>query len=313
MILVTGGLGFIGAHVCRALLDLGESCVAAQRSMAAPPAFLIDVPEDRLVLDTVDCVDEASVLALGRRHRITGIVHLASARLGQGDPLDELDRATASTLTMLRAARKWGARRMVQASTIGVYAGVDEQVYREDAMLPVSSPRALQANKKIAEILAHAVSGTSGLDVVSARIGAVWGPLGRERSPFFGLPQLVHGAVRASAMGEFLHEDDGIDAIHVRDCARAIALLQVAPRLNHQTYNIGRGEVTTNRDVVNALRSVTGRAAVELLPGRSPHLPPADTHMDVSRLSADTGFKPELDLERGIRAYADWLAAGHER
>lgn len=314
MILVTGGLGFIGSHTSRALLDLGQSCVIARRSDSKAPAFLAGGDSGDVVIEQMDCTDLESVLAVGRRHEITGIMHLASAGLGQGDPVNEVELGVRSTITMLRAAQEWGIGRMVQASTIGVYAGVEDEVFREDRALPVMSSRALQAYKKAAEIIANAVASESELDVVSVRVAAVWGPLGRERSPFFGLPQLVHHTLRdADETVGTLHADDGIDAIYVRDCARAIALLQVADTLSHQTYNVGSGRVTTNRDVVESLNRTTGQLVSGLLPGRSPHLPPIDAHMDISRLRGDTGFVPDDDLDRGIGEYVAWLDAGHDR
>src|SRR4051794_3077222 len=76
MILVTGGLGFIGRHTVRALLDLGESCVLVQRRTPEVPAELVG---EQVVAEQADIVDPAALLAVGERHKITGIVHLAGS------------------------------------------------------------------------------------------------------------------------------------------------------------------------------------------------------------------------------------------
>ncbi|WP_253209641.1 NAD-dependent epimerase/dehydratase family protein [Streptomyces niphimycinicus] len=76
MILVTGGLGFIGAHTVRALLDLGEDCVVAQRRTRELPAVLAG---ERVAVEQADITDRDALLAIGRRHDITGIVHLAAS------------------------------------------------------------------------------------------------------------------------------------------------------------------------------------------------------------------------------------------
>ncbi|MFI7030395.1 NAD-dependent epimerase/dehydratase family protein [Microbispora rosea] len=340
MILVTGGRGFIGAHTVRALLDLGERCVLGQRAAGPPPALVTEreVREGRAVVEPMDCTDLGSVLAAGRRHRVTGIVHLAAAGMGASAPLDELSANAAGLFTVLRAAREWDAGRVVVASTIGVYAGVADPALREDAPLPVASPHPIPAAKKIAEVAAD-IAASSGLDVVAARIGAIWGPLGRPSSPFFAAPRLVHAAARhamadggasvssaarageAQAAGEGgvpgeappSYAEDAVDMCYAPDCGRALALLQTTATLRHRTYNVGGGRAVANREVAAAIgRAVPGAAPV-LLPGRSPAAPAVDPCLDISRLREDTRYAPEWDLDRAVTDYVGWLRAGNPR
>src|SRR5690348_8605118 len=79
MILITGGLGFIGTHTARALLDLGESCVLVQRRAAPPADLLGDEVGRRIVVERADLADREEFLRIGRRYPITGIVHLAGS------------------------------------------------------------------------------------------------------------------------------------------------------------------------------------------------------------------------------------------
>jgi UDP-glucose 4-epimerase len=76
MILVTGGLGFIGSHTVQALLDLGEGCVLVQRRTAEVPASLADA---QATVEQADITDLTALLDVGTRHKITGIVHLAGS------------------------------------------------------------------------------------------------------------------------------------------------------------------------------------------------------------------------------------------
>jgi UDP-glucose 4-epimerase len=123
VILDTGGLGSIGAHTARGLLDLGESVVLTAHRSTQLPDVLADEPGGRVVVEPLDVTDEASLLDVGKRHEITGIVHLAVARFDLPDPIEYLRDSTVGLLNALRAATVWGVRRFSVASTIGVYAG----------------------------------------------------------------------------------------------------------------------------------------------------------------------------------------------
>jgi UDP-glucose 4-epimerase len=307
MILITGGLGFIGTHTTRALLDLGESCVLVQRR---PGAF----PDERVVVEQADLTDEAALLRIGEKHKITSILHLAGSipwPPNPDAPLDAADRALKSLFNVFKAASEWQVARLGLASTIGVYLGSPaESPVSEDVPLPMTTWHPIPAFKKIGELLAGHLAGAMDLDVVTYRISAIWGPLGHSPSPFFAAPQLVHAAARGTTPeGNPMRAGDGIDLCYVNDCGRALALLQLADRLRHRTYNVGSGRLTTNAEVITAIKKVVPDARVDLPEGRDA----PGIHLDITRLREDTGFEPAYDTERGVADYLAWLRAGNER
>ena len=123
MILITGGLGSIGSHTARALLDLGESVVLTAHRSNQLPEFLADEPAGRVVVERLNTMDEAAFLDIGTRHEITGIVHLAAARHDLPDPIEYLRADTLGLLNALKAATIWGVRRFSVASSIAAYVG----------------------------------------------------------------------------------------------------------------------------------------------------------------------------------------------
>lgn len=322
MILITGGLGFIGSHTTRAMLDLGESCVLVQRrAVAVPDAFASEAGR-RVFVEQADITDRPAFLEVGKRHKITGIVHLAGSvpwPPGAYEPIDGARKAIGSLLNVIQAASDWGVARVGVASTIGVYGGVAEDPpYREDLPLPMTAGHVIPAFKKIGELLGDHLAGVTGIEVLSYRIGGVWGPLGRPVSPIVAAPQLVHAAARGmaadlSALHPPAYADDGTDLCYVKDCGRAIALLQLSERLSHRTYNVAAGRATTHAEIAAAIRKVVPDARIDLPAGRDPDGPGHDTYLDITRIRQDTGYQPAYDTERAVADYIGWLREGHER
>ena len=195
MILITGGLGSIGSHTARALLDLGESVVLTAHRSTRLPEYLADEPSGRVVVEPLDTADGTAFLDIGKRHEITGIVHLAAARYDLPDPVEYLRADALGLLNALKAATVWGVRRFSVASSIAVYLGVDQVPLQEDAPLPVVAAHQIPVFKKTAELFAALAGDGAGFDTVSLRIGTIWGPLGLPDSPFFALPRLLSAAV----------------------------------------------------------------------------------------------------------------------
>lgn len=316
MILVTGGLGSIGSHAARALLDLGETVVLTAHGSAQLPVFLANEPADRVVVERLDTTDVGAFLEIGQRHKIAGIVHLATAQFDLSDPIAYLRAETTALLNALQAAREWKVRRFAVASSIGVYIGVEQAPWREDAPLPVLAPHQIHAFKKTAELLATLVGDNAGFRVVNLRIGTIWGPLGLPDNPFFALPRLLSAAVRGedpdlSPPRPTAFAADATDLCYVKDCGRAIALLMVADRLNHSTYNISSGRLVKYSEVVDAINAAIPDANLELPAGRSPGRGP-DNCLDIARLQNDTGFEPIFDVDNAVSDYVGWLRR-HDR
>ncbi|MFG2004959.1 NAD-dependent epimerase/dehydratase family protein [Spirillospora sp. NPDC048911] len=313
MILITGGLGSIGSHTARALLDLGESVVLTAHRSTRPPEYLTGEPAGRVVVEPLDTMDEAAFLDLGTRYEITGIVHLAAARYDLPDPVEYLRADTRGLLNALKAATEWGVRRFSVASSIAVYMGVDEVPLREEMPLPAVAAHQIPVFKKTAELFAALTGDSAGFETVNLRIGTVYGPLGVPDNPFTPVPRLVSAAVRGEDpdLAAPAYAEDGTDLCYVKDCGRAIARLMLAERLNHTTYNVSSGRLVRYGEVAAAINAAAPGANLKLPEGRNPDRPP-DTYLDITRLQADTGFEPEYDVERAVPDYVDWLRK-HDR
>ena len=302
MILVTGGLGMIGAHTARALLDLGQEVVVTTHRRTEVPSFLAG----RVIVEPLDVTDRDAFLALGTRHDISDIVHLAGSIPG-ANPVDFFRTDTSGLLNALDAARAWGVRRCAVASSLGVYIGRTETRWHEELDLPTTElPHLIIAFKKAVEPLAmHSLQG-SGVQPVVLRIGTIWGPLVDPESPFFYIPPYISAVLRGEEPKP-LYADDGGDCCYAPDAGRAIALVVTAQTLPHNVYNVSSGRPYTNRDFADALQTITPGLQLDLLPGRQGGAG-VDPYLDITRLTDDTGFTPGFDVAKSVADYVAWRA-----
>jgi nucleoside-diphosphate-sugar epimerase len=300
MILVTGGLGMIGAHTARALLDLGQEVVVTAYRRTEVPSFLAG----QVAVEMLDTTDASAFLALGNRYEISDIVHLAGSVPGE-NPVDFFRTDLTGLLNALDAARAWGVRRFAVASSIGVYIGRTEIPWHEDLALPtVDLPLHIIAFKKAVEpITTHALQG-SGVEPVLLRIGSVWGPLMDPESPFNPNPRYISAVLRGETPAA-LYAGDGEDSSYAPDAGRAIAALTTAETLNHTAYNVSSGRTSTNRERAEALEALFPGLRLPLLPGRE-NGPGQDPYLDITRLTEDTGFTPSFDVAHSVADYVAW-------
>jgi nucleoside-diphosphate-sugar epimerase len=302
MILVTGGLGMIGAHTARALVDLGHQVVVTAHRRTEVPSFLAG----RVTVESLDVTDRDALLALAGRHEISDIVHLAGS-IPDEDPVRYFRTDTTGLLNALDAARIWGVRRFAVASSLGVYIGRPEARWHEELALPTAElPHLIIAFKKAVEpLVTHSLQG-SGVQPVVLRIGSTWGPLMDPESPFNRIPPYISAVLRGEQPPP-LHADDGGDSCYAPDAGRAIALLISTETLRHDTYNVSSGRPATNRELADALAAITPGLRLDLLPGRQGG-PGEDPYLDVTRLSRDTGFAPKFDVAAAVADYVAWRA-----
>jgi UDP-glucose 4-epimerase len=309
MILITGGLGFIGLHTARSLLDLGENVVLTQYRVAREPDFIKNELGKRSFIEQLDVTDGAALMEIGKRHEITGIIHMATPGLGALDAAGDYKMNMYSLLNCLEAAETWGVKRLGIASSVTVYNGVENGPFSEDMPLRTTPNNPVEAYKKAYEIISTHYALRTGLDIVLLRMGYIYGPL--YHSMGSAMSRLVHAAVKGVApeLRAELYEDDAQDYCYVKDCGRGVALLQVADKLQYQTYNIGGGRPVSNKDIASALRRHFSRAELPMRPGAS--TPRKDPYMDLSRIHGEVGYEPEYDVDKAIDDYVAWLQAGN--
>jgi UDP-glucose 4-epimerase len=272
MQLITGGLGFIGSHTARALLDLGEQCVITQHRTSRVPPFLRDEIGSKAFIEQVDVTDTKAFMELGKKYEITGIIHFAGILTPGGSGLSEDLRANMTGLAnAFQAAFEWKVKRITIPSALGVYNGITCVPWREDQPLPCTAAYSIEAFKKADEVFSSYFQSASGITCINVRIAAIYGP-GYSATRGSLVARLVHAAVRGAKpnlenIRGSIHAGDGGDWCHVGDCGRGIALLQTGKELHHRIYNVASGRPTRNGEILEAIGKIIPEFKAELPEG----------------------------------------------
>jgi UDP-glucose 4-epimerase len=310
--LITGGLGFIGLHTARSLLDMGEDVVLTQYRVNREPPFIKDELGKRAKVEQLDVTNKERLMEIGRAHKIDKIVHLAVPGLGALSPLDDFTVNMQGLINILEAGREWGCSRVGLGSSGAVYQGVYEDgVNREDMRLNLFGGGPTGTWKKCFEIIGNYYRDRTSMNIIMLRIAGIYGPLYHSMA---NLPsRLVHAAIKGEppVLRGDTYAEDGYDATYVKDCGRGIALLMQAGRLNHTTYNVASGVSTTPRQMVTEIQKVIPEFKGDFLKeGRSPNSP-GSVRQDISRIKADTGYEPQYLPDKSFADYIAWLRAGN--
>jgi UDP-glucose 4-epimerase len=299
-VLVTGASGFVGYAVAARLAERGHDVAGLIRSTTGK------------LPDHVERIHgELSPKALrAALNGVDGVCHLAArtrVRESRTDPLGYWETNVGGMLALLHAVSETRTRRLVLASTCGVYGDQTSQPISESATTAPSSPYG--TSKLAADNAAMDLAATGAIGAVSLRAFNVAGALSGhpDRDETRLIPRMM--AVQRGTAAELVVNGDGgaiRDFVHVADMADAFALaLEACDPGTARTYNIGSGRPTRVRDVISTVEQVTGR------PVARRHVPPASEPQellaDSKLIQAELGWSPRRSDIREIIADA-WSA-----
>ncbi|AWZ03800.1 MULTISPECIES: UDP-glucose 4-epimerase GalE [unclassified Streptomyces] len=322
--LITGGAGYIGAHVVRAMLLAGEEVVVvddlstgnADRVPEGVPLVVGSVL-DRQVLDETFA-----------RYEITGVVHLAGKKqVGESveKPLHYYHENVHGLTVLLGAVAAAGVRNFLFSSSASVYGMPDVDLVTEDTPCLPLSPYG--ETKLAGEWLVRAAGKAHGISTACLRYFNVAGaatPQLADTGVFNLVPMIFERFDKgegARIFGDDYPTPDGTcirDYIHVADLAEAhvVAARKLVEwgaqgEYKDLTVNIGRGEGVSVREMVEIVNETTGHTDAAYAPAVSPRRAgdPAKVVASADRITAELGWKARHDVREMITsAWEGWEA-----
>jgi UDP-glucose 4-epimerase len=306
MILITGGLGFIGAHTAGRLIDEGHEVAVTRHQRRELPAILRG-HANRLPVADLDLTDRAAVTLAIETLRPERIIHLSTAHWDTGSFGAEFATNVAALAGLLEACAAARVRRVVLASSIAVYANAAARPFREGDPFDVESPAPGPAVwKRLEEQLGrYFAQRNPAVEVLRARIGAAYGPGYRSMN---SLISRVAAAVVRQGPIEGRLSVDYPDFVHVEDVAGGLTRLCLADAVP-AVVNLGAG-TGLDREELSDLAACLGLPPVEVARLRRAPAWNKDCYMDLSLARRELGYGPR-PLEEGLASYVRYLKESH--
>ncbi|MFD7710679.1 UDP-glucose 4-epimerase GalE [Streptomyces sp. NPDC059785] len=313
--LITGGAGYIGAHVARAMAEAGERVVVLDDLSAGVPGRL---PEG-IPLVQGSALDGELLKRVLAEHAVTGVVHLAARKqVGESvaEPTRYYQENVGGLATLLEAVAGAGVRRFVFSSSAAVYGNPDTDLITEATPCAPMSPYG--ETKLAGEWLVRAAGRAHGIATVCLRYFNVAGAAAPELADtgvFNVIPMVFDRLTRGEApriFGDDYPTPDGTcvrDYIHVADLADAH--LAAARRLadgaeGDLTVNIGRGEGVSVRELVTLIGEVSGDHRPAVVEPRRPGDAPRAV-ASAGLAAAELGWTARLGVREMVEsAWRGW-------
>jgi UDP-glucuronate 4-epimerase len=322
-VLVTGAAGFIGYHVCEALLGRGDQVIGVDNLSDYYDPALKQARLDRLrgrngfSFHKLDIADREAMMALAEDQQgIDGIVHLAAqagVRYSLENPYAYADTNLIGQLVMLEVGRRLPKlAHLVYASSSSVYGGNTKLPFSVEDR--VDHPVSLYAaTKRAGELMSECYGHLYRLPMTGLRFFTVYGAWGRpDMSAYIFTKAILEGRpIRVFNQGDMRRDFTYIDDI----VAGVLAALDRPPADDgqgppHRVYNLGNHRSEDLMHFIEVLERECGREADKVFEPMQPG-DVKETYADIEASRRDLGFEPHTTIDEGLPRFVAWLRDYH--
>lgn len=308
-LLVTGGAGFIGSHLCEALLGKGHSviCVDNFNDFYDPKIKEKNISgclkSGNFTLHRKDITDIDGMREIFRSSSIGCVFHLA-ARAGVRDSIKKPELFEEvnvnGTQNLLEMCREFKIKKFIFTSSSSVYGTNAKTPFSEsDPVENMISPYA--KTKRKGEILCMDYSRRYGIKAVCLRLFTVYGPRGRPEMAPSKFTRLV---IEGSEIPVYGDGSSKRDYTYVSDIVSGIASA-LSLDSKFEVINLGNSSPVTLKEFISVIEDATGKKAkIRHLPEQEGDVPL--TFADISKAKRLLGYTPKVSLRQGMKKFVEW-------
>lgn len=310
---VTGAYGMLGSWLVKALLDRGERVVVLKRDEVQRSALELEGSEQRCIVVHGDLLDAGVVERAIGDYDVDAVFHLAAQTIvgtANRSPVPTFEANVRGTWTLLEACRGLGVGRVVVAASDKAYGPSDDLPYTESHPLDARFP--YDVSKACTDLIARSYWHTYGVPVAVTRFANIYG--GGDLNASRLIPEAVAAALAGRAP---VVRSDGTperDFLYVEDAVAAyLAIADALPEAGGEAFNAGGDHPHAVGDVVALVCRVAGVEVVPEIRGAGTPEGEIDRQwVDSTKLRERTGWRPEVELDEGLRRTVDWYRAHPE-
>jgi nucleoside-diphosphate-sugar epimerase len=307
--LVTGGAGFIGSSIARALLARGDRVRVMDNFSSGRRENIADMASD-IDLVEADILDAGALRrALDRVEFVFHEAAIPSVPKSMAEPIENHEANATGTLRVLHAARQAGVRRLVYAASSAAYGDAPELPKLEGMAPAPISPYG--ASKLAGEYYCQVYAAAFGLETVALRYFNVFGPRQDPKSEYAAvIPKFITAALNGQSPRIFGDGTQSRDFCHIDNVIEANLKAASAPadQVSGQMFNIACGVATDLNQVVAVIGDILGR------PVEARHEPERAGDIkhslaDIGKARKRLGYTASVSFAEGLRRTLDWYRA----
>ncbi len=307
-ILVTGGAGFIGFYVVKALLAEGCEVVVVDNlnPYYDPSLKRARLKEFRknITFYRIDIANEQALDRVFARHHFDAVCHLAAqagVRYSLTHPLIYGRSNYQGTLAVLECARRHGVKHVVFASSSSVYGETGKMPFEETD--PCEKPVSIYAaSKRAGELLCQTYANLFGMDVTALRFFTVYGPWGRPDLAFFSFTEKI---LAGQPIELYNNGNMRRDFTYIDDIVSGFMLALKKRQKGYEVFNIGRGAPEELKSFVSTLENAIGMKASVIMKPMQPG-DVRETYASIEKAKLVLGFEPTVSIREGIPQFVAW-------